>query len=173
MPAAYAAWAREGATFHYLSSSPWQLYGPLSTFAKAAGFPDGAYHLKTVSLSGTSLLQLLQSPLESKPPRIRGILAAHPDHAFVLVGDSGEKDPEVYGLVAREHPGQVRHVFIRRVEGADNRNERFETAFAGLANARWTVFEDPATLTEAPLPSVGGRDPAEVAEDRVDARDHE
>jgi phosphatidate phosphatase APP1 len=148
MPAAYAAWAREGATtFHYVSSSPWQLYVPLSTFASSVGFPDGAYHLKAFRLAGTSLLNLFTSSLEIKLPAIRRILDRFPDHTFLLVGDSGEKDPEIYGLLAREHPGRVRHVFIRRVECADNRPERFAEAFRGLPKTLWTVFENPADLS--------------------------
>ncbi len=36
----------------------------------------------------------------------------------MLIGDSGQKDPEVYGTIVREHPGRIRAVYIRDVTGA-------------------------------------------------------
>jgi hypothetical protein len=51
MARAYAAWAERGAVFHYLSSSPWQLYPALESFRHNQGFPAGAYHLKNVRLT--------------------------------------------------------------------------------------------------------------------------
>jgi Uncharacterized conserved protein (DUF2183) len=40
-----------GASFHYVSGGPWQLYGPLSEFlfSEKAGFPEGTFHMKQVS----------------------------------------------------------------------------------------------------------------------------
>lgn len=153
MPSAYAAWAAQGATLHYVSSSPWQLYEPLEAFRSKHGFPAGAFHLRSFRLSGSSIMSIFKSPMETKPPRIRAILSRYPKHAFLLVGDSGEKDPEVYGLMAREHPEQIRHIFIRRVDGADNSAARFDTAFAGVPREAWTVFDDPAALR----PGAAGR----------------
>lgn len=146
MAAAYAAWAESGATFHYVSSSPWQLYEPLEQFASREGFPAGAYHLKLFGLKGHRLLDLFKSASETKPPVIRAILDHYPDRRFVLVGDSGEKDPEVYGLIARERPTQLLHIFIRRVDGADNRDERFAKAFAGIPAEQWTLFSVASAL---------------------------
>jgi phosphatidate phosphatase APP1 len=51
----------------------------------------------------------------SKRRAIEQIMADFPDRRFVLVGDSGERDPEVYATVARRRPGQVAGVLIRRV----------------------------------------------------------
>ena len=155
MADAYAAWAKRGVTFHYVSSSPWHLYPALLSFMRRSGFPDGAFHLKSVRLKDKTILNLFKSSLETKPPAIRRILARFPRHHFLLVGDSGEQDPEVYGLIAREHPARIRHVFIREVKGADNRAARFQKAFAGMAATRWTVFRDAAALK--PDAAVGGR----------------
>lgn len=147
MAPAYAAWAKRGAAFHFVSSSPWQLYPPLQAFTTAAHFPAADFHLKSVRLKDKTLLNLFKSSLETKPPAIRAILRRYPGHRFLLVGDSGEKDPEVYGLIAREHPAQIAHVFIRRVDGAANAKARFAKAFQGLSRELWTVFSDPAALT--------------------------
>jgi phosphatidate phosphatase APP1 len=34
---------------------------------------------------------------------------------FVLIGDSGERDPEIYGQVVHDHPNRVRVIYIRSV----------------------------------------------------------
>jgi phosphatidate phosphatase APP1 len=36
----------------------------------------------------------------------------------VLVGDSGQLDPEIYAELAREHPDRIRAVYIRRTRHA-------------------------------------------------------
>ena len=46
---------------------------------------------------------------------IERILADFPRRRFLLVGDSGEQDPEIYGAIARKHPEQVERIFIRNV----------------------------------------------------------
>jgi phosphatidate phosphatase APP1 len=45
---------------------------------------------------------------------------------FVLLGDSGEKDPEIYADVVREHPGRILAVYIRevRLNPGDGRVEK-------------------------------------------------
>ncbi|MDQ3965503.1 MAG: App1 family protein, partial [Actinomycetota bacterium] len=46
-------------------------------------------------------------------------LATYPELPFVLIGDSGEKDPEIYYKVVREHPGRIRAIYIRDVATED------------------------------------------------------
>lgn len=43
------------------------------------------------------------------------VLDAFPESTFILIGDSGEQDLEVYSSVARERPNQVRGIFIRDI----------------------------------------------------------
>ena len=40
---------------------------------------------------------------------------AYPDLPFVLMGDSGQQDPELYTRLAETHPGRVRAIYIRDV----------------------------------------------------------
>ncbi|MDQ3604874.1 MAG: App1 family protein, partial [Gemmatimonadota bacterium] len=39
----------------------------------------------------------------------------HPDLDWVLIGDSGQQDPEIYREAVREYPGRVRAIYIRDV----------------------------------------------------------
>lgn len=141
MSKAYRRWAQEGAVFHYLSSSPWQLYPSLREFMAREGFPAGSFHLQDFRLKDRSFFNLFRSPEESKIARIEEIIRLYPRRSFILVGDSGEKDPEVYGTVARRYPGRISAVFIRRVQGGDNSSERFDKAFEGLPEWLWTLFD--------------------------------
>lgn len=151
MARAYGRWAEAGAAFHYVSSSPWQLYPALSTFMARTGFPPGAFHLKSFRLKDRTFFDLFAAPEDTKIPTIESILAAYPGRRFVLVGDSGEKDPEVYGTIARRHRGQVAHVFIRDVSPQNEQGERFAAAFSGFPESSWTVFRAADELAHVDL----------------------
>jgi len=146
MAETYRAWAREGAAFHYVSSSPWQLFASLWRFLEDARFPRGSFHLRTVRVYGPGLLRLFLSRRAIKSRWIRSILRQFPGRSFVLVGDSGEQDPEIYGAIAREFPNQVARIFVRRVPGRPARQQRLEHAFRGLDPRRWHLFQDPEEM---------------------------
>jgi phosphatidate phosphatase APP1 len=153
MSALYRQWAGAGAAFHYVSASPWQLYGPLSKLLRAERFPPGPFHLKPVRLKDASALELFASQEGYKSKVIEGILADFPDRRFILVGDSGEQDPEIYAALAREHPGQIVRILIRDVDGSGRGQPRYKAAFEGIPGDRWRVFRDPDELGDF-LPNV-------------------
>jgi hypothetical protein len=53
---------------------------------------------------------------KSKSGVIRGLMKRLPNRSFVLVGDSGEKDPEIYAKIASKFPKQVIRICIRQIE---------------------------------------------------------
>jgi phosphatidate phosphatase APP1 len=138
--AVYRQWAAAGAAFHYVSASPWQLYVPLSQFLEDQGFPSGSCHLKLFRLKDASALEFFASQERYKSRVIEKILADFPDRRFVLVGDSGEQVPEIYGALAREHPGQIVRILIRSVDGSTREDPRYQAAFAEISGDRWRVF---------------------------------
>lgn len=142
----YQTWATSGASFHFVSSSPWHFYEPLTTFLTEAGFPPATVTLKQIRLKDSSIQNIFADATETKPPEIEKLLMAWPERKFVLVGDSGEKDPEIYADVLRRHPGRIEHVFIRAVTRARTEDERFQKAFAGLDAKRWQLFADASEL---------------------------
>lgn len=93
----------------YVSSSPWNLYDLLADFMEVHGVPPGPIFLKDWSPT------VLKEHDEHKRGVINGLLAAYPELPFILVGDSGERDPEIYARTISENPGRVRAVFIRDV----------------------------------------------------------
>lgn len=138
----YRAWADHGAVFHYVSASPWQLYGPLSGFLRAEGFPAGSFHMKLFRLKDSTFFDLFADPEVGKTAAIETILTAFPERRFVLVGDSGEKDPEIYGRVARKHPRQIDRIFVRNVTGEDAGGERFRAAFDAVPRDQRMLFRN-------------------------------
>jgi hypothetical protein len=125
------------APFHYVSGGPWQMYRPVSSFLIGGRlFPEGSFHMRTVSggitTPVTSLEQLTAFAMPGgtfahKVEQISTLMRRFPGRKFVLIGDSGEKDPEVYRQVQSEFSAQVQEIIIR-----------------DLVNAR---VDDPARLT--------------------------
>ena len=64
----------------------------------------------------------------------------------LLVGDSGEADPEIYAELARTHPAQIVGIRIRDVSDEDASAPRYRATFEGLPAALWQVYTDPQTL---------------------------
>jgi phosphatidate phosphatase APP1 len=145
MAQVYARWQAAGASFHYVTRSPWQLYPPLADFIAIKGFPAGTYHMRHFRWKNASTLQPDRTGAK-KQAVIDGIMSSLPRRQFVCVGDSGEHDPEIYGALARRFSSQVRGIFIRNVTGEDASNPRFTQAFAGLPAERWRLFEEPSEL---------------------------
>jgi hypothetical protein len=146
-----AAWfggiarASNNVAFHYVSGSPLQLMPPLGAFLRGSGFPDGSVHLRAFSLNPTSLLDS-EATSRHKQAEITQLLTDHPQRRFLLVGDSGERDPETYGAIAREHPSRIAEILIRDVTGEDATAPRYAQAFADVPRERWRLFTDPTTL---------------------------
>jgi phosphatidate phosphatase APP1 len=103
-------------------------------------------HLKRFRLKDASLAALFEDPVRYKLAIIEPLLQAFPRRSFVLVGDSGEKDPEVYGIVARRYPIQVQQIYIRDMTGEPADHSRYQAAFRGFPAARWRLFRDPSQL---------------------------
>ena len=108
----YNEMAKLGVDMHYVSSSPWQLYPLLDRFFKMVGLPPGSFHLKQYS----GMLQGVFEPTaERKKGALEQILGDFPDRKFILVGDSGEADLEVYTDIVMANPGRILAVFIRDI----------------------------------------------------------
>jgi phosphatidate phosphatase APP1 len=139
----YTAWSKPGdVTFHYVSSSPWQLYVPLTELLSNSGFPGGTFHLRLFRWNGS----FVQSSRPHKIDNISFLIDHSRERHFILVGDSGERDPEVYGTIARKYPQFVIKILIRNVTQEEAEGTRFQEAFKDLPKTLWMVFSDPATV---------------------------
>ena len=109
--------------FHYVSGGPWQLYRPLSNFLiePNGNFPKGSFHMKNVRTNLTesetyddfSNLIGGGATQTQKLEQISNILKHFPKRKFILIGDSGEHDPEVFSEIRKNYPKQIIKIIIR------------------------------------------------------------
>jgi phosphatidate phosphatase APP1 len=104
----------ERPAFALVSGSPLQFGERIREFLVRNGFPPFGLYLRNV---GPATLR------DYKQPVIRALLKALP-HKVVLIGDSGERDPEVYAQIETEFPGRVLATYIHNV-GRDQDPQRF------------------------------------------------
>ena len=99
--------------FYYVSSSPWNIHDLIAEFLQLQAIPEGPVCLRDwdVDLDALSSSRLKQH----KEPLIREIMDATDPLPFILIGDSSQKDPEIYAEIVRSYPGRVMAVYIRNV----------------------------------------------------------
>jgi phosphatidate phosphatase APP1 len=112
----------------YVSNGPWNLYGLLVEFYKLNRIPLGPIFLRDF---GPRMMLGTKRQPSQKLMNIERILAAYPRLPFVLIGDSAERDPEIYHDVVKRFPDRVLAIYIRSI---DTRPERL-SAIAALADA--------------------------------------
>lgn len=122
---------RDGHAFNpifYVSSSSWNLYDLLVDFCNYQGIPRGPFMLRGSRLDQFTFFASIHK--EHKMAKIRQILNSFCDLPFILIGDSGQKDAEIYSQVVREFPGRILGVYIRDVS-----NEERDAAVQAIADA--------------------------------------
>ena len=106
--------------FFYVSTGSWAFYEMLQQFIQLRAFPQGPMFLTDW---GPTERYLRRSGAEHKRVAIRRLFESYPDTSFVLIGDSGQRDPLTYEEMAREFPGRVKLILIRQVgDDDDERN---------------------------------------------------
>ena len=100
----------------YVSSGPWNLYDVIHDYMDLQGIPPGPIFLQDWGFEADSLLT--RSHEAHKVAAIQSLLDYYPWLPFVLIGDSGQHDPEIYLKVAQANRGRVRLIVIRDVTGA-------------------------------------------------------
>ncbi|THH19711.1 hypothetical protein EW146_g1478 [Bondarzewia mesenterica] len=132
--------------FFYVSGSPFQLYPFLNDFISTT-YPNGPIFLQNLTFTNIEgLIDLVTDNdeiFEYKVGQIETIHGMYPGKKFLTVGDSTQKDPETYGEIFRRFgPDFVSCIWIRRVDGANNTDARFTSAFEGVPSDRFRVYND-------------------------------
>ncbi len=98
----------------YVSSSPWNLYDLFVEFFHLHDIPIGPIlFLRNWGLTEEEILPTKNKKFKLK--RIRQIVETYHDLPFILIGDSGQEDPEIYYQIVSEYPGRILAVYIRNV----------------------------------------------------------
>ena len=145
MSEVYRRWSERGASFHYVSSSPWQLFESLHEMNVMHQFPAGTMHLRNFRLRD-QLLRKVIIRRHGKTTAIRFLLKHLPDRKFVFIGDSGEKDPEIYRKICRKFPGRVKALLIRDVEQRPLEEERTRKLQSAIPDGLFGKFRNAEEL---------------------------
>ncbi len=97
----------------YVSHSPWNLYRYLEFFLKKNEFPKGPILLRSLS-SFRNRRSASEKPQKQK--EIMNILKTYPHLKFILIGDSGERDADIYIEIAEAHPDHILAIYLRSVK---------------------------------------------------------
>lgn len=104
----------------YVSRTGWNLYDLFEMFLERNDLPIGPILLRDLSLIEKASEAV--SNHEHKANRIEQILAMYPRLPLVLIGDSGQQDPETYYSIVKKHRARIRAVYLRDVtRGARDR----------------------------------------------------
>jgi phosphatidate phosphatase APP1 len=166
----YSKMADLGVQFHYVSNSPWQLYPLLVTFFAGAGLPKGSFHLKQYS----GMLQGIFEPVaERKKGTLERILQDFPERHFILVGDSGEADLELYTDIVLSNPGRILGAFIRDVTTTKPKGF-FDSSMSEMTNGQGSrsslPLRQPQGGTDPPAKSIHNDDKRRTLPSRQQTR---
>lgn len=119
MPVLYAEIGHRtpGTPVVYLSTGAWNVAPALRRFLAAHGFPAGPLLLTDW---GPNTTGLFRSGREHKITQLRQLVSMFPDIRWLLIGDDGQHDPEIYAELAREHPGNVHAIVLRELTPSEH-----------------------------------------------------
>ncbi|MDK8300040.1 MAG: DUF2183 domain-containing protein [Actinomycetaceae bacterium UMB1218B] len=94
----------------YLSTGAWNVVPALRDFLDRLNYPRGGFLMTDFGPSNTGWFR---SGFEHKRRELRRLARMFPSMKWYLVGDDGQRDPEIYAEFAREHPENVAGIAIR------------------------------------------------------------
>jgi phosphatidate phosphatase APP1 len=131
----------------YVSSSPWNLHDLLTEFLVLRKIPLGPLMLRDWGISAQEALPTGHAG--HKLEAIRRILDLFPALPFLLIGDSGQEDPEIYHRVVHDHPDRILAVYIRNVTPRPERAAAIRALAEEVEAAGSTLLLDDDTLGAA------------------------
>ena len=97
----------------YVSHSPWNLYRYLELFLKQNHFPKGPILLRSFK---TIFKRKTRGEQSQKQKEIINLLNTYRDLSFILIGDSGEHDTDIYMEIAKAYPKRIKAIYVRSVK---------------------------------------------------------
>lgn len=118
----------------YVSNSPWNLYDLINDFLQLNHLPKGPILLRDLGLPAEPRVDGYKG---HKYETIARIFRIYPQLDFVLIGDSGERDTDIYLEITQQFPGRVKAIYIRDVQHrARTRRVRDLIERSGLAEVK-------------------------------------
>ncbi len=105
----------------FVSGSSYNLHDLLTELADFNNLPMAPFLLRDLGLNESQWIKQDTTPYKMK--HLTHLLDMYPSLNFVLIGDSGQQDPEIYCKVINNYPGRVKAVYIRHVAGQKRADE--------------------------------------------------
>lgn len=155
----------------YVSSSPWNLYDMVAEFLEHQRIPMGPLFLRDWGIRHSSVPFGHRS---HKIDAIRQILDTYPALPFILLGDSGQQDPEIYTEIVAHYPHRVLAIYIRDVTGhAERRTAIMQLADKVHDAGSILVLAEDTVAAARHAASMGWITPEAVESVRIErSRDH-
>ena len=107
---------RMPSTLFILTGSPQQLFTPIEQFLEYHHFPQ---HVLILKKAHGENLDPLTDQFAYKTQKIERLIKLYPNMKWVMFGDSGEKDNQVYKAIKEKYPKKVLEYYIRDVESGE------------------------------------------------------
>jgi phosphatidate phosphatase APP1 len=130
----------------YLSSSPWNLYDLIVDVFRLQNIPLAPIFLRDWGLAPDAL------PIGHRHHKlavIHQLFDFYPNLPFILLGDCGQEDPEIYHEIVHDYPERILAVYIRSVSRSDRRRKSVQKLAAEVAAAGSTLILTGSTLEMA------------------------
>ena len=158
----YRALHRGRNPFFYVSKSPHNLYSPLVEFLQHQQLPAGPLLLRDFGLRPSK---------DHKTRAIEKVLTTYPALSFILIGDSGEQDPEIYTDILSRFPQRIRVMYIRSVDRSPARLKAIEKLVKQVASTKCQlVLAEDSEFAAAHAAAEGLIPAAELAKVRIDKK---
>ncbi len=136
-----------GAPVIYLSTGAWNVAPTLTRFLSRNLYPAGALLLTDW---GPTRDRWFRSGTEHKRQSLQRLAEEFPEMNWLLVGDDGQHDEQIYGEFSESHPGSVRAVAIRQLSSSEavlagGRSKAEERRSSGIP---WVYAPDGAGLAD-------------------------
>ncbi|MDQ3068206.1 MAG: DUF2183 domain-containing protein [Acidobacteriota bacterium] len=142
----------------YVSKSPWNLYDVITQFLERQEIPMGPILLRDWDLVPE------RATKDFKTREIESIFQTYPALPFILIGDTTQKDPEIYRAVMRAFPGRVRAVYIRNVDAPAARSTAVKKlAEEAAAEGATLILADDTLAMARHAAEQGWIDPSAIA----------
>lgn len=113
----------------FVSGSSYNLYEMLDVFCRLNDIPKAPFLLRDLGIGPSQWVK--ESSHSFKTRNIEMILDVYDELPFILIGDSGEQDPEIYLDIHQKYPGRVKAIYIRHVH-SDFREREINEMTEGL-----------------------------------------
>lgn len=133
--------------FFYVSSSEWNLYDLIDDFCAFNKFPKGVFLLREINSGIFKLWKQGGGSHQHKFEKIVKVFKTYPGLKFVLVGDNGQHDPEIYSQVAKIYPERIKAIYIRTVR--KRKDKRMLRMISELEKLDIQIIFTPDTINAA------------------------